>query len=134
MVVNITKIYFAHSYSDYDTEYEHDCIKTIKLWCRKNGIKKYWLINPKDVCIDDIDVEYKNIEKLTKKLKKDIKIFYGIIDYCDILVAAKKCNAKINEDLNYYSICVKAEIKYAKKKNIKVYDISELKSNSIFDF
>lgn len=111
----LTKIYFAHSYPDYDTEYEEKYIEKIDKWCKENNIGSYWLINPKD-----IHVARKKGNLLD--LKGDIKkYFYPIIDTCDIVIVLGE------SDKGTYTICVRAEIEYAYKNHKRIVDIEHNK-------
>jgi hypothetical protein len=117
-------IYFAHSYVDYDTDYEQFCIDKIKKWCDNNHIYPYHIFNPKDVYISEV-IHKKSFKRYGEFKHYEYKIlkkyFYPLIDESDIVIVAKK-NGK-----NDYSSGVKKEIEYAESINKQVICIEELK-------
>lgn len=119
-----TKIYFAHSMIDYNSEYEMNCMNEIN--------KKYFgidfiIINPKNIIIPENEKGIRFFQEKTEKYYYPItnkiinnktspemeKYFFSVIKKCDLLIVAKTMNNKISPG-------VQKEIEYATNKGIKI--------------
>lgn len=110
-----TKCYFAHSIHDYNTNnidnhIENIWLESIRKYLESKYGGEYEIINPKDV----------NTEG-TETVFDKMKVFFDLIDTCDLVIYAKDSNT------NKITRFVQKEIKYAKDKGIKVKDVEKIK-------
>lgn len=109
----VTKIYFCHPVSDYNDEFDTECIKKIK---NKFGDKfgDVEIINPRNIKIDDSDKK-----KLSGSLDDYVtmmeKYFFPEIDKCDAIYV-------FASDYQKYTDGVYREIQYAKYKGKTVVE------------
>lgn len=124
----LTIIYFAHAYRDYNSQYEANCFQNIHAWAHSQSREPYILIDPKSIRMPPRT--WMDPEDFKDKMKEDMhNIFYHLIDISDILIAAKM------QQYGAYSICVKAEMSYAKLKNKEVIELDSIPpSKPIFEF
>jgi len=110
----MTKIYFAHSKRNYNSEYEKWCLENIK-----EQYPNYEIINPKDIKIEN---SIKSGNSYVDFMNQMRLIYFPIIKTCDILIAFPTLNDKLTSGVNN-------EIKYAQENNIEIilFDISEFK-------
>ncbi len=104
------KIYFAHSTSDYNTEYESSCLQKIK-----NEYPDDEIIKPKDIVISNEDKK-KLMGKHQDYISMMKKYHFPEIDNCELLISFKQSKSK------KYSNGVKLEIEYAEQNEIKILE------------
>lgn len=110
----VTKIYFCHPVSDYNDEFETECIKKIEdeFGDEFGDIE---IINPRNIKIDDSDKK-KLSGSLDDYIEMMEKYFFPEIDRCDIIYV-------FASDYQKYTDGVIREIQYARKRGKTVIEL-----------